>query len=327
MPKHWTLDDMPLQTGRTIVVTGTGGLGFEDALALARAGATIILAGRNPAKGAEAVRRIKASAPKASIAFEPLDLGNLASIEAFGARLKAEHDHLDVLINNAGVMTPPKRQTTDDGFELQFGTNYLGHFALTAHLLPLLRRGRDPRVVTVSSVAARGATVAIDFDDLQAERNYRPMPVYGQSKLACLIFALELHRRSQTAGWGVTSIAAHPGVARTDLLHNAPGRHSAQGLLRSLLWFLFQPVAQGALPTLFAATAPDARGGGYYGPDRLMETRGHPTTAQIPPRARDEATAERLWGISEELTGLSFKAQAALQAADWLTVARVGGEG
>ncbi len=263
MSRPWTLDDMPSQQGRTILITGTGGLGFEDAIALARAGAEVILAGRNPTKGAEAIRRINDKVSNASVTFEQVDLGSLNSIEALAERLKGSRDHLDVLINNAGVMTPPMRKTTDDGFELQFGTNYLGHFALTGHLLPLLVQGRDPRVVTLSSIAAKGKNVAIDFDDLQAERNYKPMPVYSQSKLACLMFALEFQRRSEEAGWGITSIAAHPGISRTDLLHNAPGRRSAQGLLRSLLWFLFQPASQGALPALFAATSQHARGGKY----------------------------------------------------------------
>ncbi|EHK75005.1 dehydrogenase [Sinorhizobium meliloti CCNWSX0020] len=313
MSKPWTLDDMPSQQGRTILVTGTGGLGFEDAFAFARAGGEVILAGRNPAKGADAVRQINEIVPRAAVTFERVDLGHLASIEALALRLKRSRDRLDVLINNAGVMTPPRRKTTQDGFELQFGTNYLGHFALTAHLLPLLSQGHDPRVVTLSSIAARGSKVAINFDDLQAERDYKPMPVYGQSKLACLMFALELQRRSEMNAWGITSLAAHPGISRTDLLHNEPGRRSAQGLLRSLMWFLFQPPAQGALPTLFAATSPDAVGGGYYGPDRLGETRGHPTEALIPPQAREAHVAKRLWDISEQLIDTSYEAQSSAE--------------
>lgn len=306
MPMNWTTKNMPSQEGRTIIVTGTGGLGFEDALALARAGGDVIIAGRNPAKGAEAIARIKQAVPGAAVSFEAVDLGNLASIAAFGRRLSAKRQKIDTLINNAGVMTPPTRKTTADGFELQFGTNYLGHFALTAHLLPLLLRGHNPRVVTLSSIAVRGRGTAINFDDLQAERDYQPMPVYGQSKLACLMFAFELQRRSDAAGWGITSIAAHPGVSRTDLLHNAPGRRSVQGLARSFMWFLFQPAAQGALPTLFAATSADARKGAYYGPDKLGETRGYPTEAAIPPQALEVHAARRLWEVSEELTGISF---------------------
>ena len=326
MSKPWTLVDMPSQQGRTILVTGTGGLGFEDAVALAGAGAEVILAGRNPTKGAEAIRRINETVPHASVTFEQVDLGNLASIEALAERLKGNRDQLDVLINNAGVMTPPVRKTTDDGFELQFGTNYLGHFALTARLLPLLLRGQAPRVVTLSSIAAGRGNVAIDFDDLQAERSYKPMPVYSQSKLACLMFALELQRRSEISGWGINSIAAHPGISRTDLLHNAPGRRSAQGLLRSLLWFLFQPASQGALPTLFAATSPDARGGGYYGPDRLSETRGYPAEAQIPPQANELHVAKRLWDISEKLVGIEYAAQPTTMA-DPLIAAQTMREG
>ncbi|QCL97826.1 oxidoreductase [Agrobacterium tumefaciens] len=327
MPKSWTLDDMPSQKGRTILITGTGGLGFEDALALARAGGDVIIAGRNPVKGADAVRRIKEHLPQASVALEIVDLGDLASIEALAKRLKETRDHIDVLINNAGVMTPPVRETTKDGFELQFGTNYLGHFALTRDLLPLLIRAQAPRVVTLSSIAVRSASAAINFDDLQAERSYKPMPVYSQSKLACLMFAFELQRRSQEAGWGITSIAAHPGISRTDLLHNGAGRRSAQGVLRSLMWFLFQPVAQGALPTLFAATSPSARGGGYYGPDRLGETRGHPTEAQVPKQAMEKHVMHKLWEISEKLTGVSFAAQTPaleLSSPGAATIARKG---
>lgn len=295
----WTVADMRPQAGRTAVVTGAGGLGFETALALARAGAQTIVAGRNPTKGAEAVAKIHAEWPAADVRFELLDLASLTSISDFAARLRSQVKRLDLLVNNAGVMVPPVRRETADGFELQLGTNHLGHFALTGRLLPLLRDAEQSRVVSLSSVAARSGV--IDLHDLNSEKSYSPMRAYSQSKLACLMFALELQRRSITAGWNVTSIAAHPGVARTDLLHNAPGRRSAMGIARSLLWFLFQPVAQGALPTLFAATAPDARPGGYYGPDALGETRGHPVPARVPPAAMDEAIARRLWERSEEM--------------------------
>lgn len=304
MPR-WTTKDIPPQNGRAAVVTGTGGLGFEDALALARAGASVVIAGRNPDKGALAVARIKSMVPRAVVRFEHVDLASLASVAAFCARLNVQQAKLDILINNAGVMTPPAREETADGFELQFGANYLGHFALTAGLMPLLRAGDAARVVSVSSVAARDG--AIDFEDLQARRRYRPMPVYSQSKLACLMFALELQRRSVIAGWGVTSVAAHPGIARTDLLHNAPGRGSAAGMARSVLWFMFQPAAQGALPTLYAATAATAAAGGYYGPDGLAETRGYPSPAKIPPQALDQSASERLWRVSERLTGVRFE--------------------
>jgi NAD(P)-dependent dehydrogenase (short-subunit alcohol dehydrogenase family) len=300
----WTASDIPSQNGRSAIVTGTGGLGFETALALAKAGGEVIIAGRNPEKGAAAVSRIRSVVPSATVRFEQLDLASLASITDFGERLRGQTDRFDLLVNNAGVMVPPRRQETSDGFELQFGTNYLGHFALTGQLLPLLRNGRDARVVTLSSIAARNG--AIDFDDLNATRNYQPMPVYSQSKLACLMFAFELQRRSEAAGWGIASIAAHPGISRTDLLHNAPGRRSLTGMARSLLWFLFQPAAQGALPTLFAATSSQAEPGGYYGPDRLSETRGYPVSARTPPQALDHTAAERLWQVSEALAGTHF---------------------
>ncbi len=300
---RWTAADITPQNGRLAIVTGTGGLGLEDALELARAGAEVIIAGRNAKKGAEAVARVRSEVPAARIAFETLDLASLKSVAAFASRIATQHQSLDLLINNAGVMVPPERRETEDGFELQFGTNYLGHFALTAHLLPLLRRGRSARVVNLSSVAARNGQ--INFDDLAAKA-YVPMQAYGQSKIACLMFALELQRRSEAAGWGVTSIGAHPGVARTDLLHNGPGEGSLMARVRSLAWFLFQPAAQGALPTLYAATAPEAKGGGYYGPNALSETRGYPAPARIPPQALDARACARLWEASEALTGVRF---------------------
>ncbi|ODT69603.1 MAG: short chain dehydrogenase [Pelagibacterium sp. SCN 63-23] len=302
----WTAADMPSQEGRLAVVTGPSGLGYEDALALARAGAEVIIAGRNPAKGAESVSRIRADVPGAKVGFEVLDLASLKSVAAFAERLKARHERLDLLINNAGVMVPPQRKVTEDGFELQMGTNYLGHFALTGALMPLLRKGRDPRVVSLSSVAARNGK--INFDDLQSAGKYLPGEAYGQSKIACLMFARELQRRSVAGHWGVTSIAAHPGISRTELLHNAPGKMSAAGLARTYLWFLFQPVWQGALPTLYAATAQEAEGGAYYGPHALSETRGYPAPSRVPPQALDDAVAARLWTVSEQLTGVSFEA-------------------
>lgn len=301
---HWTASSIPSQRGRTAVVTGTGGIGLQTALELARAGARVIVAGRNPQKGAAAVAAIRHDQADADVRFEALDLASLRSVQAFAERLRSGLERIDLLVNNAAVMMPPTRRLTQDDFELQFGTNHLGHFALTAHLLPLLRAGRSPRVVSVSSVAARAGRLR--FDDLQSGLAYRPMDAYGQSKLACLMFALELQRRSDAAGWGLRSVAAHPGIARTDLLPNGAGPGSPQALVRKFLWFLFQPVAQGALPTLFAATAPEAQGGRYYGPDRLSETRGHPTLARVPLQANDVAAARRLWEESARLTGVAF---------------------
>jgi NAD(P)-dependent dehydrogenase (short-subunit alcohol dehydrogenase family) len=298
---------MPSQRGRTVLVTGTGGLGFETALALAGADGDVIILGRNAEKGMAAIRRIRNVIPQASIRFEQADLADLTSIDACAKRLHQRYERIDTLINNAGVMTPPRRKITKDGFELQFGTNFLGHFVLTAHLLPMLLKSPSPRVVTLSSIAARSGA-RINFDDLQAERDYKPMTVYAQSKLACLMFALELQRRSDAAGWGISSMAAHPGVSRTNLLHNEPGRHSVQGLLRTLLWFVFQPAAQGALPTLYAATMPDAAPGGYYGPRGFQELRGAPHQAAVPDEALPLEAARRLWDVSEEITKVRFPA-------------------
>ncbi len=301
---RWTASDIPPQHGRTVVVTGTGGLGFEDALALARAGAHVIVAGRSAVKGTEATDRIRHLVPGARVRFEVLDLASLDSIKSFSEQLGHSLQRVDVLINNAGVMTPPTRRVTTDGFELQLGTNYLGHFALTAHLLPLLRNGHAPRVVTLSSVAARRGS--IHFDDLQSVQRYRPMVAYRQSKLACLMFAFELQRRSQVGGWDIQSLAAHPGISRTDLLPNGAGSLSAAAIGRRVLWFMFQPAAQGALPSLFAATSSEAEGGRYYGPNAFGEVRGYPAPARVPPQAQDTNTAARLWTESQRLTGVSF---------------------
>lgn len=301
---RWTTKDIPPLTGRRAVVTGPGGLGYETALALARAGAEVVVAGRDPRKGQEAVTRIRAVVPQATIGFGQVDLADLRSVSRFAADLTSSMQGLDILVNNAGVMTPPDRRETRDGFELQFGTNHLGHFALTGGLLPLLKRGTSPRVVSVSSIAARQGR--IDLDNLQATRSYRAMEIYGQSKLACLMFALELSRRSRAADWGIASLAAHPGVSRSDLLLNGPGANSLQGRVRRFLPFLFQPVAQGALPQLFAATDPTARDGGYYGPNRLGGTRGHPVEEAPPKQALDPATAAQLWEQSEDWTGVTF---------------------
>ncbi len=309
---RWTEAEMGSQRGKLAIVTGTGGLGYETALVLARHGAEVILAGRNPRKGAESVARIQGQGVTGRVRFEQVDLASLASVAAFSERMGRQHERLDLLINNAGVMTPPQRQETSDGFELQFGTNYLSHFALTAGLLPLLRAAERPRVVTLSSVAARGGM--IDFADLDARKDYRAGAVYAQSKLACLMFAFELQRRSLAGDWGIESIGAHPGVTRTDLILNGSGANSVNGWVRQHLPFLFQPSWQGALPTLFAATSPLAKGGHYYGPDRLSETRGYPVEARIPPRALDGSGAARLWDVSQQLTGVRFEPNAMVLA-------------
>lgn len=240
----WTVADIPSQAGKLAIVTGPTGLGYEIGLALARAGAEVILAGRNAKTGADSAKRA-AAASGGKVRFEPLDLASLASVRVFADRMLATGRPIDLLINNAGVMMPPRRQLTADGFELQIGTNYLGHFALTGLLLPLLRAGHG-RVVSVSSIAAVGAR--IQFDDFDFAKSYRPTPSYGQSKLAMLLFAFELERQSLAHGWGITSLAAHPGVARTDLIDKGPGATSLMGILSRLVPAVRQPVAQGALP-------------------------------------------------------------------------------
>ena len=299
----WTAADIPSQNGRLAVVTGVGGLGFETGLALALAGCEVILAGRNPDKGTAAIAEIGTRVPGAAIRFELLDLASLESVRAFATRLQSQAPQLDILINNAGVMSLPSRRETADGFELQFGTNYLGHFALTLRLLPLLLQAAAPRVVCVSSLYHRRG--AIDFDDLQARRSYRPGRAYGQSKLAMLMFALELDRRAKAAGYDLISNAAHPGYARTELIPNGPGDKGAIQVVNRLLQpYVSQSAADGALPTLFAATSPAARGGAYYGPDWFYELKGPPAEAFIAPQAKDQDVAGRLWATSETLTGL-----------------------
>ena len=299
-----TQAEIPSQLGKTAVVTGsTGGLGYETVLTLAKASADIIVTGRDDRKGQSALDKISREVIGARIRYEHLDLASLASIADFAQRMQVRQS-LDLLINNAGVMALPRRQTTADGFEMQFGTNYLGHFALTARLMPLLRRSSGPRVVSVSSLAHR--TGSIDFGDLQSTRLYSPWKAYGQSKLACLMFALELQRRSDAAGWNLTSNVAHPGFSRTNLFASGPG-----GLLSVATDFAApffgHSAADGARPILFAATSPQAKPGAYYGPGGFGELRGAPAPALITPRARDAATAARLWDVSEKLTGTSFE--------------------
>jgi len=300
---------LPDLTGRLAVVTGSNsGIGLGTATRLAGAGAEVVLAVRNEAKGAAAQEQIRAAHPAAQLSVEALDLSSLDSVAAFADRMLARDRPIDLLINNAGVMMPPDRHTTADGFELQFGTNHLGHFALTGRLLPLLRRAPAPRVVTLSSSAARVGR--INFDDLQSERRYRAIAAYGQSKLANLMFALELDRRSDRNGWGIHSTAAHPGATRTNLQSTGPqlGRTTESRLMRiSDRLPIWQEIPQGSLPTLHAATSPDAGPGSYTGPDGFMETRGMPAPATIPRRARDTATAARLWQLSEDLTKVRYE--------------------
>jgi NAD(P)-dependent dehydrogenase (short-subunit alcohol dehydrogenase family) len=303
MNARWTSDDVPAQQGRVAVITGANtGLGFETAQVLAARGASVVLAVRDIEKGKRAAARIVGTAPGANVTVQPLDLTSLDSIRAAAGELRAVHPRIDLLINNAGVMYPPK-QTTRDGFELQFGTNHLGHFALTGLLLEQMLPVPGSRVVTVSSVGHR-IQARIHFDDLQWDRSYRRAPAYGQSKLANLMFTYELQRRlsaaASTAAASTIAVAAHPGFASTELMRHSPAIAAVAAPLLS------QSAAMGALPTLRAATDPAVLGGQYYGPGGLFESRGYPKLVTSSHRSHDTAVQRRLWTVSEELTGVTF---------------------
>jgi NAD(P)-dependent dehydrogenase (short-subunit alcohol dehydrogenase family) len=304
---------VPDLSGRLAVVTGANsGLGLALARRLAMAGADVVMAIRNRAKGEAVIDAIRADLPHANVTIKHLDLSSLKSVASLGQELVAEGRPVDVLINNAGVMTPPRREQTDDGFELQFGANHLGHFALTGHLLPLLRAASSARVVTVSSLAANQRKV--DFDDANAKRAYQPMNSYGLAKLAQLMFALELNRRSSAGGWGVLSNAAHPGLSKTNLLSGSSygaGKPTVGARLARLSWrlvpFMWLDADEGIKPTLYGAVSPDALGGSYYGPRGFYETtRGGVTFAHMPPMARSRDVTDRVWQLSEELTGVTY---------------------
>ncbi|HEY4358457.1 MAG TPA: oxidoreductase [Acidobacteriaceae bacterium] len=299
----WTAERIPSQAGRRVLVTGANsGIGWHTALELVRKGAEVVLPARTEAKAQDAVKRIQAEVPEAKVAPAILDLADLSSVKRFAAEVGDRP--LDLLINNAGVMALPQRELTVDGFERQFATNFLGPFALTALLLPAVLRTPGSRVVTVASTASNYGK--IDFDNLQSERVYKPMfGTYSQSKLADLIFAIELQRRLSAAGSMTISTAAHPGYAVTNLQHDdlSLGLKLATKLLKPVL---SQDAARGALPTLFAAVAPEAQPGGYYGPDGFQELKGSPAAAKIPAAAKDRAVAERLWTEAEKLTGVNF---------------------
>jgi NAD(P)-dependent dehydrogenase (short-subunit alcohol dehydrogenase family) len=299
---RWTAADIPDQAGRTAIVTGANtGLGFETASALAGAGATVVLACRDVQKGGKAAARIREQAPRGSVSVQRLDLASLASVREAAADLLASHPRLDLLINNAGLMMPPYGRTAD-GFELQFGTNHLGHFALTGLLLDRLLAAPDARVVTVSSMAHRFG--AIDFDDLQWERGYRLMAAYGRSKIANLMFTYELQRRLAQHGERAIAVAAHPGASATELSRHLLG--PIQALSNVVEGVFVQGAAMGALPTLRAATDPCVRGGEYYGPSGMFEMRGFPKLVGSSSRSRDVAVQGRLWQESERLTGVAY---------------------
>jgi NAD(P)-dependent dehydrogenase (short-subunit alcohol dehydrogenase family) len=296
----WTTADIPDQTGRTAVITGANtGLGYETAAALAAKRAHVVLAVRNLDKGKEAADRIVAATPGASVAVQELDLTSLKSVRAAAEEVRSQHDTLDLLINNAGVMFTPKA-TTKDGFELQFGTNHLGHFAFTGLLLDRLLAVEGSRVATVSSMGHRYPR-PIRFDDLQWEREYSRVGAYGQAKLANLLFTYELQRRLR--GTSTIAVAAHPGGSRTELTRNLPRVVAAAN---RLLEPLYQGADMGALPTLRAATDPDVLGGQYYGPDGLAELRGYPTIVASSRASHDTDAQKRLWTVSEQLTGVVY---------------------
>ena len=303
----WTEAELPTLTGRRVIVTGANsGLGRETARALAEHGAEVTMAVRTPAKGQEAADAIRAATPEARVEVAELDLASLASVRSFAEAWSAANpDGLDLLINNAGVMALPRRLTAD-GFEMQLGTNHLGHFALTGLLLPALTAVPNSRVVTVSSQAHRAGRM--DFDDLMGERRYGKWRAYGQSKLANLLFTSELQRRLDRTGSSIRAMAAHPGFAATDLVFDrVPANRSIRD--RVVGWgtgTLAQSAQMGALPTLFAATMPDLPGDSYIGPDGWMEQKGHPTRVDRSSAAKDRAAAERLWTLSEEFTGVRY---------------------
>ena len=303
----------PDLSGKLAVVTGSNsGLGLGLATRLAAAGADVVMAVRNRAKGEAAASEIRTKIPDAKLTLKSLDLASLASVAALGAELNAEGRPIDILINNAGIMQPPQRGTTEDGFELQFGCNHLGHFALTGHLLPLLRAANSARVTSLSSLASRFG--GVNFDDPQWMKSYNATAAYNQSKAATLMFAIELDRRSREARWGIMSNAAHPGLTKTNLQISGPshGQQSPTTLARfyQITWrylpFLWQDVDSGILPALYAAASPQAEGGAYYGPRGVAELTGRPTRATIPKRARNEADNRRLWELSERLTGVTY---------------------
>jgi NAD(P)-dependent dehydrogenase (short-subunit alcohol dehydrogenase family) len=299
----WTEGSVPSQTGRTAVVTGGNtGIGFEAARVLAARGASVVLAVRNLDKGKDAAARISAATPGADVHVQSLDLSSLESVRAAAEELRASHDKIDLLINNAGVMYTP-RSTTADGFELQFGTNHLGHFALTGLLLDRLTPVAGSRIVTISSVGHR-IRAAIHFDDLQWERSYSRVAAYGQSKLANLLFTYELQRRLAAEAASTIAVAAHPGISNTELGRNMPAPLRLGNALVGR--FISQAPAMGALPTLRAATDPGALGGQYYGPDGFQELVGHPVVVRSSGQSHDADLQRRLWAVSEELTGVTY---------------------
>jgi NAD(P)-dependent dehydrogenase (short-subunit alcohol dehydrogenase family) len=303
----WTPQQMPSQQGRLAIVTGANsGIGYQTARYLARAGATVILACRSAAKGEAARARIVAENAAAKIEVRALDVADLDSVRRFAAEFLSEGKPLDLLINNAGVMAIPERRTTPQGFEMQFGTNHLGHFALTGLLLPALLRQPKSRVVTVASIAHKGGK--LNFDDLNGERGYDPRGAYQQSKLANLVFGLEFDRRLRAHSANTTSVIAHPGVAVTNIISNGMGTGMKGRVVGALLPLVAQSDDRGSWPLVYAATSSEVHGGGYYGPDGIAEIKGMPVEVKPKPQALDPAAGKRLWDVSETLTGVRYDA-------------------
>jgi NAD(P)-dependent dehydrogenase (short-subunit alcohol dehydrogenase family) len=308
---EWTAADIPAQAGRKVLLTGgngypedgRSGLGYHGALAFAQSGADVTIASRDRARGEEAVRQILAQVPGANVRFEALNLADLASVRVFTTKMRASGQGLDLLVNNAGVMGRFDREVSVDGFERVFATNTLGHFVLAAELLPILKKGREPRIVWVSSL--RASAGKLDLDELPLPRAYDYAAAYDNSKLANLMLALEFDRRSKAFGWGISSVASHPGVARTNLIPDGPGFNSREGRRFTMLPFMFRDPAQGVLPILYAATTTVAEPGGYYGPAGFQELRGAPGIASVPSIARDPRSSAALWASLEQLGQLS----------------------
>ncbi|MEA3448643.1 MAG: oxidoreductase [Bacteroidota bacterium] len=302
--KKWNVSDIPDMSEKIVVVTGSNsGLGFETSKLLAKNNGRVIMTGRNKQKLEDAKTAIESEYSDAQIETRALDLADLSSVEKFSEAMRHYLDHIDILINNAGVMAPPHGETKD-GFELQFGTNHLGHFALTAQLFPLLKNNPGSRIVTVSSIAARNGK--IHFDDLMFEKKYHRFKTYRQSKLANLMFALELNSRLKNKNIDVMSLAAHPGVSRTNLFYSVKPYPLIKVLGKMIMPIITQPASKGMLPIVKVATSDDVQSGDYYGPDKLHEWRGSPKPAFIPASAKDAETRKKLWVLSEKLTGVEF---------------------
>jgi NAD(P)-dependent dehydrogenase (short-subunit alcohol dehydrogenase family) len=295
--QKWNTANIPDQSGKLVIVTGANsGLGYETSLALAAKNAEVIMACRNPQKAQSAFDKIKSEVPNANLVLMQLDLGSLDSVRSFADEVHAKYNHIDLLINNAGVMVPPYGKTVD-GFETQFGVNHLGHFALTAQLLDLLFAAENSRIVNVSSQAHNMGQ--INFDDLQSEKKYIAWTAYGQSKIANLYFTYELQRKLATAGKTTIAAAAHPGYAATNL-------QESSGFFKVLNIIMAQSAAMGALPSLFAATNPEVKGADYFGPHAMGGWRGYPIKVKSNKLSYNEAIAAQLWEVSEELTGIKF---------------------